>query len=90
MANDKDGKSFLERSAESFQDNAERAGPAAGASYGLIGAIGVFGGLGYAIDAWRGTSPWFLVGGLLLGFVVGMWGLAKTVWHTTGGKGPPE
>ena len=38
-------------------------------------------GLGYAVDYWLGTPPWFLVGGLLLGIVVGMWELAKTVWH---------
>ncbi len=74
-------KGFLERSARSLQENAGRAGPAAGASYTLIGAIIVLGGLGYAVDKWSGTSPWFLVGGLLFGIVVGMWELAKTVWH---------
>jgi len=77
----RDDRGFLTRSAEQLQHNAERAGPAAGASYTLIGALGVLGGLGYAIDAWRGTSPWFLVGGLLLGIVVGMWELARTVFH---------
>jgi F0F1-type ATP synthase assembly protein I len=41
----------------------------------------VLGGIGYAVDYWRGTSPWFLIGGLMLGIVVGMWELAKTVWH---------
>jgi F0F1-type ATP synthase assembly protein I len=71
---------FLERSAKSLQENAERAGPAAGASYTLIGAILLLGAIGYGIDAWRGTSPWGLVGGLLLGIVVGMYELARTVW----------
>ena len=80
-AGDDRDKSFLERSAEQLQENAERAGPAAGASYTLIGAIILLGAIGYGIDAWRGTSPWFLVGGLLLGVAVGMWELAKTVWH---------
>jgi F0F1-type ATP synthase assembly protein I len=73
--------SFLARSARRLQENAERAGPAAGASYTLIGALLVLGGIGYALDAWWGTSPWFLVGGLLLGMVVGMWELARTVFH---------
>jgi F0F1-type ATP synthase assembly protein I len=41
----------------------------------------VLGGLGYAIDAWRGTTPWGLLGGLILGIIVGMWELAKVVWH---------
>ena len=73
---------FLARSTRELQENAERAGPAAGASYTLIGAIILLGGIGYAIDAWRGgTSHWFLLGGLLLGIVVGMYELAKTVWH---------
>ena len=76
---DRDG--LLARAAKSFQENVERAGPAAGASYTLIGAIIVLGGVGYAIDYWRGTGPWFLVGGLMLGVIVGMWELAKTVWH---------
>ena len=78
---DEDRKSFLRRSTESLQENVERAGPAAGASYTLIGAILLFGGIGYALDAWRGTSPWFLMGGLLLGIAIGMWELAKTVWR---------
>ena len=59
----------------------DRAGPAAGASYTLIGAIIVLGAIGYAIDAWRGTGPWGLIIGLMLGIVVGMWELAKTVWR---------
>jgi F0F1-type ATP synthase assembly protein I len=77
----RDDRDFLARSAKELQANAERAGPAAGASYTLIGAIVLLGGIGYAIDAWRGTSPWFLVGGFLLGIVVGMWELAKTVFR---------
>jgi F0F1-type ATP synthase assembly protein I len=70
----------LARSARQLQKNAERAGPAAGASYTLIGAIIVLGAIGYGFDSWRGTSPWGLVVGLLLGIVVGMWELARTVW----------
>ena len=76
----------LQRATESFQETAERAGPAAGAGYTLIGAILLLGAIGYAIDVWRGTAPWFLVGGLLLGVIVGMYELAKTVW--SGGRGP--
>ena len=72
---------FLVSSARQLQENAERAGPAAGASYTLIGAILLLGGIGYAIDRWQGTSPWGLLGGLLLGLVVGFYELAKSVWH---------
>src|SRR5438046_2071316 len=79
MPND-DRKPFLARSTRSLQENAERAGPAAGASYSLIGAIILLGGIGYAVDYWRGTSPWFLFGGLALGLVVGFYELARIVW----------
>jgi F0F1-type ATP synthase assembly protein I len=80
MAENDDGKNLLERYAESLQQNVERAGPAASASYTLIGAILLLGAIGYAVDRWLGTSPWFLIAGLLLGVVVGMWELAKTVF----------
>jgi F0F1-type ATP synthase assembly protein I len=73
-------KDDLERSAKSLQENFLRAGPAMSASYTLIGAILVLGGIGYALDAWLGTSPWCLLVGLLLGIVVGFYELAKTVW----------
>jgi F0F1-type ATP synthase assembly protein I len=76
----KDSDQFLAQSARALQENAGQAGPAAGASYTLIGAIVLLGGIGYGLDYWRGTSPWFLVGGLLLGVAVGMWELAKTTF----------
>jgi F0F1-type ATP synthase assembly protein I len=76
---DKGGFS-LERAAKAFQENITRAGPAAVASYTLIGAIVLLGGIGYAVDRWQGTSPWFLLAGLLLGLVVGFYELAKAVW----------
>jgi F0F1-type ATP synthase assembly protein I len=81
MTDRHNGESPLAKSTREFQRTAEQAGPAAGAGYTIIGAIIVCGAIGYAIDYWRGTSPWFLVGGLLFGVVVGMWELAKTVWH---------
>ena len=76
-----DRAAILARSLEKFQENVQRSGPAAGASYGLIGAIVLFGGIGYAVDAWRATEPWGLLVGLLLGIIVGMYGLAKTVFQ---------
>jgi F0F1-type ATP synthase assembly protein I len=72
--------SAIERGAKAFSDNVIRAGPLAAASYTLIGAIILLGGIGYAVDRWRGTSPWFLLGGLLLGLAVGFYELAKTVF----------
>jgi F0F1-type ATP synthase assembly protein I len=69
------------RSLRYLQENLRRAGPVAAAGYTLIGSILLLGAIGYALDAWRGTSPWFLLGGLLLGIVVGFYELAKIVWH---------
>jgi F0F1-type ATP synthase assembly protein I len=77
--NDRD-QSF-ERSLDAFQENIRKSGPAASAGYTLIGAILLLGGLGYAVDSWRGSGPWGLLGGLLLGLVVGFYELAKTVWR---------
>jgi F0F1-type ATP synthase assembly protein I len=80
MPDDEPGR-FFGRSMQYLQENVRRAGPAAGASYTLIGAIILLGGIGYALDAWLGTTPWFLLGGLLFGIVVGFYELAKTVWR---------
>jgi F0F1-type ATP synthase assembly protein I len=77
----RDDADFLARSARYLQDTVRRSGPAAAASYTLIGAIILFGGIGYAIDEWRGTSHWYLLGGLLLGLIVGFYDLAKTVFR---------
>jgi F0F1-type ATP synthase assembly protein I len=77
---DDDRGSSLEQSMEAFQETVRKSGPAAVGSYTLIGAIMLLGGIGYALDSWRGTSPWFLLGGLCLGLVVGFYELAKTVF----------
>ncbi len=75
----KKNRSFsYSRSAKSLQENAERAGSAAGAAYALVGGILVLGGIGYAVDKWRDTSPWGLLIGLLLGVIVGFYDLVKT------------
>lgn len=71
----------LAQSLEAFQETVRKSGPAAVGSYTLIGAILLLGGLGYAVDAWLATSPWFLLAGLLLGLIVGFYELAKTVWR---------
>jgi F0F1-type ATP synthase assembly protein I len=81
MGKTKKGRPFsLQDSAKSLQENATRSASAAGASYTLIGAIIVLGGLGYGFDLWRGTGPWGLFTGLLLGIVVGFYELIKTMW----------
>jgi len=77
---DENHEEFLARSLRQTQENLRQAGPAAMVGYMLLGAIIMLGGIGYAVDAWRGTSPWFLLTGLLLGVVVGFVELAKVIW----------
>ena len=71
----------LGRSFQVLEKNVTGAGSVIGASYTLVGAILLLGGIGYAVDRWRGTAPWFLLAGLLLGVVVGFYELAKTVYR---------
>ena len=68
-------------SAKSLQENAERSGSAAGASYTLVGGILVLGGIGFAVDHYRGTAPWGVIIGLVLGVVVGFYDLVKSTWQ---------
>ena len=79
MAKPKPGFS-LDRATKSLQENISSAGGVAAASYTLVGGIILLGGLGYLVDSWRGTSPWFLLTGLILGMVVGFWELVKAVF----------
>lgn len=74
------GRRGLLGPATQFQRNLRNSAPVAAASYTLIGAIIVLGGLGYFADTWLGTSPWLLLLGLLLGIVVGFYELAMVVW----------
>ena len=72
----KEPNSFV-RATRALQENVTRSGPAAAASYSLIGAILLLGGGGYWLDGRLGTGPWLTVGGLLLGIVVGFYELIK-------------
>lgn len=80
MPDDESGL-FLTRSLQYMQETLRKSGPAAVAGYTLLASILVLGGIGYALDAWRGTSPWFLVAGLILGIIVGFVELAKIIWR---------
>ncbi len=69
------------RSLKALQASLSSSGPAAAVSYTLIGAIILLGGIGYAVDEWLSTSPWGLLGGLILGLIVGFYELARTLWR---------
>jgi len=63
---------------QAFQENVQRAGPAATASYTLIGGILLLGGLGYWADETWGTSPRWLLTGLVLGIASGFYAIVKS------------
>jgi F0F1-type ATP synthase assembly protein I len=59
-----------------LQDTLQRGEPRIVASYALIGAVLLFGGLGYAVDWWAGSLPWGTIVGLLVGLSIGFANLA--------------
>lgn len=40
--------------------------------YSIIGALLVFGALGYGLDRWLHTTPWLFVVGLVVGTAIAM------------------
>ena len=52
---------------------------AIGASYSVLGALAFFGFGGYWLDRYRGNENFWLIIGLLIGVVVGMYELAKYI-----------
>jgi len=76
-----DRRSIEARSVESLHDNLQNSEPAIFASYGLVGAILLFGGVGFFLDRWLGTAPWLVLSGLMTGLGLGLYGLVTTVRH---------
>ena len=64
---------------KALQDSLDRNEPHIVASYALIGAILLLGGVGYAVDWWRETSPWFLLVGLTVGILSGFYNLVASL-----------
>ena len=52
---------------------------AVGASYTVLGALALFGFGGYWLDRYRGSENFWLIIGLLMGVVIGMYELAKYI-----------
>ncbi len=53
----------------------------------LVSAVVVGGGIGFLLDSWLGTKPWFLIGFLILGNAAGLWNvyrLSKSQGYTVG------
>lgn len=51
----------------------------AGAGLELAGAVGVLALIGYGLDRWWDTEPWFFLGGATVGIVGGLYNLIKGV-----------
>jgi F0F1-type ATP synthase assembly protein I len=76
----RDERVSMERDAVEFmQSNLNRGEPAIVASYGLIGAIMLLGGAGWAADRDLGTGPWCFLTGLIAGVGIGFYQLARVV-----------
>ena len=58
---------------DSPQETNRKSGLAYAAGFSLFAAVAGFTGLGYLIDRWFQTSPWFLVIGIVLGSIAGMY-----------------
>ena len=62
-----------------FQNGRKSLQKAIGASYSIVGALALFGFGGYWLDRYRASENFWLIIGLLLGVVVGMYELAKYI-----------
>jgi ATP synthase protein I len=54
------------------QDDNRKSGFAYAAGIALFAAVASFCALGWFLDRWLGTQPWFLIGGILLGSAAGL------------------
>lgn len=76
---DKPSRNFS-RGFSAFQKFVSQSGPAASASYSLLGSILLFTLLGYFIDSKYESSPYGILIGIGIGLAAGFYHLAKTIW----------
>ena len=69
MADDSNDPQKLTPSQKVVRDMTLQSGLAMELPFTIIGAILLAGFLGYLLDRWLHTSPWFMIGGGALGFV---------------------
>ena len=55
------------------QEENRKSGMAYAAGLTLFASVVGLGGIGWLFDRWLGKAPWFLVGGLVLGAIVGFY-----------------
>ena len=54
------------------QDENRKSGFAYAAGIALFASVVTFCAIGYFLDRWLGTQPWFLIGGIVLGSAAGL------------------
>jgi F0F1-type ATP synthase assembly protein I len=76
----RDERVTMDRNAvEAMQANLDRNETIIFASYGLIGAILLLGGIGFAADRYLGAQHSFLIAGLIAGLCLGFYRLVRSV-----------
>lgn len=58
---------------DSQQETNRKSGLAYAAGFTLFASVAGFTGLGFLIDRWFQTTPWFLVIGIVLGSIAGLY-----------------
>lgn len=72
-AENEKGENILENVGETNR----KSGLAYGAALTLFASVLVFLGVGYALDSWLKSSPWGVVGGVVLGSAIGFYQFIK-------------
>jgi len=54
------------------QDENRKTGFAYAAGIALFASVATFTAIGYLLDRWFGTAPWFLIAGIVLGSAAGL------------------
>lgn len=92
----------LDERRQETEETARKADKASNASIGkamgtgfrvaseLAAAIMVGGFMGYMLDKWLGTSPWFLLVFLVLGIIAGFWNVYKLAAAPSQGHAPTK
>ena len=80
MSNDREN--YLNKSIKQFQRFVRQSGPAASASYALLGSVLFLSLIGYYVDQYFESSPTYLIIGLCLGIIIGFYELYKSIFKT--------